>query len=224
MSNLRKLLLPVVGALALAIGAAGTVSAATFGSIPNGAVNEGLVPIYGSSPRDGWYGADLYLFGGGGTASITVTFMGNEAGFINDFIWDSSSIFSTGTVTNNTWNVSGVEASMTFNNVADGLLDFGFTINSGADSVFNGANPDDSAGGAGVNYFVTFSNPAASSSTTWVDLWLDDAGAGPDDNHDDIAIRLEVTGGSFAVPIPAAVWLFGSGLLGLVGMARRKKA
>ena len=26
-----------------------------------------------------------------------------------------------------------------------------------------------------------------------------------------------------AVPIPAAIWLFGSGLLGLVGMARRKK-
>jgi len=29
---------------------------------------------------------------------------------------------------------------------------------------------------------------------------------------------------SAIVPIPAAVWLFGSGLLGLVGMARRKKA
>ena len=28
--------------------------------------------------------------------------------------------------------------------------------------------------------------------------------------------------GTTAVPIPAAVWLFGSGLLGLVGMARRK--
>jgi hypothetical protein len=26
------------------------------------------------------------------------------------------------------------------------------------------------------------------------------------------------------VPLPAAVWLFGSGLLGLIGMARRKKA
>jgi hypothetical protein len=25
------------------------------------------------------------------------------------------------------------------------------------------------------------------------------------------------------VPVPAAVWLFGSGLLGLIGMARRKK-
>lgn len=30
--------------------------------------------------------------------------------------------------------------------------------------------------------------------------------------------------GITTVPIPAAVWLFGSGLLGLVGMARRKKA
>jgi hypothetical protein len=27
-----------------------------------------------------------------------------------------------------------------------------------------------------------------------------------------------------AVPIPAAVWLFGSGLLGLIGIARRKAA
>lgn len=26
------------------------------------------------------------------------------------------------------------------------------------------------------------------------------------------------------VPLPAAIWLFGSGLIGLVGMARRKKA
>lgn len=33
-------------------------------------------------------------------------------------------------------------------------------------------------------------------------------------------LRLELT----AVPVPAAVWLFGSGLLGLVGIARRKSA
>jgi len=26
------------------------------------------------------------------------------------------------------------------------------------------------------------------------------------------------------VPVPAAVWLFGSGLLGLIGVAKRKKA
>ena len=26
------------------------------------------------------------------------------------------------------------------------------------------------------------------------------------------------------VPVPAAVWLFGSGLIGLIGIARRKKS
>ena len=33
-------------------------------------------------------------------------------------------------------------------------------------------------------------------------------------------IRPEVS----AVPVPAAAWLFGSGLIGLVGLARRKQA
>ncbi len=37
---------------------------------------------------------------------------------------------------------------------------------------------------------------------------------------DNVSIVTEVS----AVPVPAAVWLFGSGLLGLVGVARRKKA
>ncbi len=35
---------------------------------------------------------------------------------------------------------------------------------------------------------------------------------------------ITVTSVVSAVPVPAAVWLFGSGLLGLVGIARRKKA
>jgi hypothetical protein len=38
------------------------------------------------------------------------------------------------------------------------------------------------------------------------------------------AQSLTVTGYTPAIPVPAAVWLFGSGLLGLVGVARRKKA
>ena len=39
-----------------------------------------------------------------------------------------------------------------------------------------------------------------------------------------VPFLIHLEGTITAVPIPAAVWLFGSGLLGLVGMARRKEA
>jgi hypothetical protein len=45
-------------------------------------------------------------------------------------------------------------------------------------------------------------------------------GCGVDAYFDNITITTDVS----AVPVPAAVWLFGSGLVGLVGVARRKKA
>ncbi len=41
---------------------------------------------------------------------------------------------------------------------------------------------------------------------------------------DNISTWAVQTGDVSAVPVPAAVWLFGSGLLGLAGIARRKKA
>ena len=42
--------------------------------------------------------------------------------------------------------------------------------------------------------------------------------------HTDFFPGGEIRGQVQVVPIPAAVWLFGSGLLGLVGIARRKKS
>ena len=36
--------------------------------------------------------------------------------------------------------------------------------------------------------------------------------------------NITLNGTAAVVPVPAAVWLFGSGLLGLVGVARRKKS
>ena len=47
-----------------------------------------------------------------------------------------------------------------------------------------------------------------------------DANCFADFSIDNVSIKADVS----AVPVPAAVWLFGSGLVGLVGVARRKKA
>lgn len=41
---------------------------------------------------------------------------------------------------------------------------------------------------------------------------------------DGVPFLIHLEGTVTAVPLPAGVWLFGSGLLGLVEMARRKKA
>jgi hypothetical protein len=46
----------------------------------------------------------------------------------------------------------------------------------------------------------------------------------PDHNANFDITKMTITGVTPAVPVPAAVWLFGSGLLGLVGVARRRKA
>jgi hypothetical protein len=50
---------------------------------------------------------------------------------------------------------------------------------------------------------------------------LDDSGGNPnDDNHDDYVGYMVAS----PVPLPAAFWLLGSGLLGLLGIARRRSA
>jgi hypothetical protein len=46
---------------------------------------------------------------------------------------------------------------------------------------------------------------------------------GCDSSAQDWGVAFNTPGSWSVVPVPAAVWLFGSGLLGLVGVARRKK-
>jgi hypothetical protein len=53
-------------------------------------------------------------------------------------------------------------------------------------------------------------------------LFKADCGANPTCRFDAIIDNVTIDTAVSAVPVPAAVWLFGSGLLGLVGVARRK--
>ena len=87
-----------------------------------------------------------------------------------------------------------------------GLIDFAVTINQGINSFNLSASLSESVFGSGgqVSSFGVFHNGAG-------------AGFGAL-GYSDVMAQTAV------VPIPAAVWLFGSGLIGLIGMARRKKA
>lgn len=58
---------------------------------------------------------------------------------------------------------------------------------------------------------------ADNQSEVWVAFWMDN-GEGDYAKIDNVLVTATV------VPLPAAVWLFGSGLLGLIGISRRKVA
>ena len=57
-------------------------------------------------------------------------------------------------------------------------------------------------------------------------VFLDDGGAGPDDNHDDLVFRVTVseTPSETDIPEPATLALIGMGLIGTGLLARRRLA
>jgi hypothetical protein len=212
---------------ALILGA-GAASALTFGTIPGGtSKNDGIEHVYGpgTTSVDGYYGGTLALLGS--NADIKIEFFGAEASRTNEFWFEGIKRFTTSGVAGS-WDTTGA-GSVTVTNVAVGVLDFLFDYSRDVpppttpDQVVNGSNPDGSGPGSPANFFVTFGDSAATSGQV-VDLWFDDGGAGPDDNHDDMAIRLSITDGTFSVvPVPASVPLLLTALGGLGYMARRKR-
>lgn len=211
----------LAAATAVAALLAGGASAAVVGTIPGSGTNDALVPVFGSgtTTRTGYYGAQLYLTG---TADLTVEFIGAEAGNKNTFHW-ADLLFAT-TSGSGGWSTAGAYSN-TYSSVAAGLLDFAFGINSTTASLFNGTNPDGSGPSSPANFFVTFDDENASSGQIAY-LFLDD-GDVSDDNHDDMVIRLSVTGGDISiapVPLPAAGFLLLGGLGAMGAIARRRKS
>lgn len=84
---------------------------------------------------------------------------------------------------------------------------------------WNGGNIDM---GLGANAIMTCAVDC-SSGDTYV---LDYAATVPTGSFANVNYQLHLEGtiSTAVIPVPAAVWLFGSGLLGLVGIARRRKA
>jgi hypothetical protein len=213
MSNIvRTTALAAIAALGL-LGAAAPASAAVLGSISTADDNDGVQPIYGANLVNGFFGANWVLLG---TSDITITFLGREAGFNNSFDFGLDGTDFTNSQTGSpSFNVAGVAPSITYFNVAPGLLEFSFTTPNG--TVTNGSNPNNTSPND-VNFFTYVV------SGNVIDLWLDDAND-VDDNHDDMVIRLTASTGNFGqVPVPAALPLLLGALGGLGVMGRRRKS
>jgi len=223
--KISRLIATSVVSLVLAAGASqattlklvdgGKVGNFVGGSIPGGtASNELLGPLGLSSSLAGWFGSAVELVGEG---VLVAEFYGWEAAFKNDFNIAGSEAFTTASGGHLVTTPIGSPLATWTSGVVDGgtgtLVDFSFDTNSDADTIANGSENTGLRG-----FFASVDGDAKAKEGSAIWLFLDDSGAGPDDNHDDMAIRLSVQ-----VPVPAAGFLLVGALGGLAALRRRKK-
>ena len=192
------------------------ISPGFSGSI--GAGNDVINTTFGVDTFAGDFGSSISQTG---FSNLKYDLLGFEAGYANKYrsFDPTGGVFRTEDFApdNNVAapSIAAPLASFTSAGV-NGILDFKFSVNGGASSVHNEDNFGNTIwaffGFAVPNFFANQLEDGS------VVLWLDDAGAGPDRDYDDMVIRIS------EVPLPPALPLFLVGLASLAWWRRKQRS
>ena len=215
--------------LFLAMSGAANATVLTFDIIGNN-TNVTLPQDYGDQVTSTTMGSYSYGAGGGFTPNVNVTYSGASGNDLTRWTTGYSDIVNV--IENEPDGAAGYSITFTADpgfEVSLSSLDMG---NFGPAITVPGLSITD--GGGAVLYSVAnivlpansdpsiaFSFPAAVQAST-LNLYIDTNGLGG--FSDNVGLDNIQFSQVSAVPVPAAAWLFGSGVLGLVGVARCRKA
>lgn len=195
----------VILVVSLSVNAAFVVSGGTTQDLPI-AANDFNSNLIGTGFDQMTAGAQLSVDMGG---SVTFYYIAAESAYTNSF---NSASSSTLTENNDSFNRDGWD-SFSIDVAAGDILDFSFTS-----AAASALTPVDNAMGTNLEGLgIMFGESLSDLVLAYNDNIL---GSG-DRDYDDMLVRAEFR--TVHMPVPAAAWLFASGLLGLIGMARRRK-
>jgi len=156
-----------------------------------------------------------------GPVRLTFSLVASESGFQNTLLYDGASV------------VTEIQNGGLADFTTGARANFGGAANSFSVNFFGGDfasllsfEARDFSAGTTLSFnavdheFGVFADSASAGALTSFYLALDDDGAGSDDNHDDIIVRVDVA----PVPLPAAGLMLLAGLGGLVGVRRFRRA